>query len=210
MTNAEHHQQATEIEDALRLDRYLLNLRAGDEISVDDFAELVRKRSDRLAAHIFGGDPGSRCQNSNGLPGDTLLKLRNDLGQLRVPDDRLHLCELAAKYVHSVLAALVGQRSGRTTSQQPTGEFGATEIVTDIATDDSTIDPEQLGAWLEFQKSLSRLDPGLKRLVDLLFFAGLSAAAAAQLLGLPEETVRTGWRTTKVRLAMAGADLLPG
>jgi hypothetical protein len=208
MTNAEHHQQATEIEGALRLDRYLLNLRSGDEISVDDFAELVGKRSDLLAAHIFGPGPDRRSQNSPGLPAEALLGLRNDLSSLRLPDDRLPLCELAARHVHSVLAAVVGRKSGRTTSQQPAAEFGATEIITDIATNDSTIDPEQLGAWLEFQKSLARLDPGLKRLVDLLFFDGLSAPLAAQLLGLPEATVRAGWKTAKVKLAMAGADLL--
>jgi len=202
--------QATELEGALRLDRYLLDLRAGDDVLVDDFAELVRVRSALLAAHIFGRTPENRPQDSPGLPPDLLLKLRNDLSPLRVPDNRLELCELAARNVHSLLAAVVGQRSGRTTSQQPTGEFGATEIVTDIATNDSTIDPEQLGAWLEFQKSLARLDPGLKRLVDLLFFDGLSAQAAADVLALPESNVRAGWKTTKVRLAMAGADLLPG
>jgi len=208
MTNAEHHQQATEIEDALRLDRYLLNLRAGDKISADDFAELVRKRSDRLAAHIFGLGPGSRSQNLPQLPAEALLRLRNDLSSLRLPDDRLPLCELAARHVHSVLAEVVGRRSGRPASQQSAAEFGATEIVTDIATNDSTIDPEQLGAWLEFQKNLARLDPGLKRLVDLLFFDGLSAPSTAQLLGLPEAAVRAGWKTAKVKLAMAGADLL--
>jgi hypothetical protein len=213
MTKAEHHRRANEIVGALRLDRYLLNLRAGDEISEDVFSQLVSERGLRLAAHIFGGQLEGDGRARAGLLDDALLNLKNDLRRERVLDDRIRLCELAARHVHDVLAAVLGHGAGRTTSRQSeapsAGEFGATEIVTDIATNDSTIDPGQLGAWREFETSMARLEPELQRLVDLLFFDGLPAPAAADMLGLSEETVRALWRTAKVRLAMAGADVLP-
>ena len=48
--------------------------------------------------------------------------------------------------------------------------------------------------------ALAKLDPGLERVVELLFFGGLTAAQAAGVLGCSPRTVERHWRTARAYL----------
>jgi RNA polymerase sigma factor (TIGR02999 family) len=58
---------------------------------------------------------------------------------------------------------------------------------------------------------LQELDPQLVHIADLLLFAGMTAAEAADILGVSSRTVERGWRTARAFLRQAlGGDAGPG
>lgn len=64
--------------------------------------------------------------------------------------------------------------------------------------------------WLDLERALTRLariDERQVRVVELRFFAGLTDAEIAELLGVNERTVRRDWDKARAWLADACADL---
>jgi DNA-directed RNA polymerase specialized sigma24 family protein len=211
MTVDANRRQITETGDSLRIDVYLQNLPPDAVVSPDQFSELICRRSRRLAAHILGSDSEIGRDRSVALPEDAARKLMWDLTGLALERDKLKLCELAAKHVRITLTNLLGRQPSIIPTTDDDGQaaaFGTTELATELATADSTINPGQLDAWTEFQKGLGRLEPDLRQMIDLVFFSGLRVSAAAAMLSIPSATAQARWRAAKIHLAMLGANLL--
>ena len=67
----------------------------------------------------------------------------------------------------------------------------------------STVSPFPLPELLAIHQSLDRLeemDPGLARLVELRFFAGLTEEEVAELRGVSSRTVRRDWTAARAFL----------
>jgi RNA polymerase sigma factor (sigma-70 family) len=60
--------------------------------------------------------------------------------------------------------------------------------------------PEEILAVHLTLERLERLDPRQGKLVELRYFAGLSAAETAEAMGLPLRTVEREWATAKAWL----------
>ncbi len=86
---------------------------------------------------------------------------------------------------------------------------GARSVQTVFEETPSESDPVDVLDLEEALLDLEKIDAGLVRVVELLFFAGLTAAEAAEILGVSERTVKRDWRTArtwlKARLDDAGS-----
>lgn len=81
----------------------------------------------------------------------------------------------------------------------------------DAERDGAIVEPDREQRWwLDLERALTRLariDERQVRVVELRFFAGLSDAEIAELLGVNERTVRRDWDKARAWLADACADL---
>ncbi len=81
----------------------------------------------------------------------------------------------------------------------------------DAERDDAIAEPDREQRWwLDLERALERLariDARQVRVVELRFFAGLTDAEIAELLGVNERTVRRDWDKARAWLADACADL---
>lgn len=71
-------------------------------------------------------------------------------------------------------------------------------------------DPRRTPDWLDLDRALDeldRIDPALRELVELRYFAGLSREETAVLLGCSERTVQRDWQRAR---ALLYARLAPG
>jgi RNA polymerase sigma factor (sigma-70 family) len=66
--------------------------------------------------------------------------------------------------------------------------------------------PEQMLAVDQALRGIEALDPRLVEVVELYFFAGLTAEEVAGLLGTSARTVRRDWEKARALLTMALGD----
>jgi RNA polymerase sigma factor (TIGR02999 family) len=109
------------------------------------------------------------------------------------PLDKKQFYALAGKTMRSVLVDHARKRSAR---KRRGGE--RRELHTSIASPDGlSFDVLALNDAME---QLQRIDPELVEMVDLTFFAGMTAAEAAAVLGVSSRTVERGLRTARAFL----------
>lgn len=118
-------------------------------------------------------------------------------------NDRSHLMAITARIMRRILVD-----HGRGNRSLKRGGGAAMVSVQDIGEIGEIAENGELGdAWapdlLDLDEALchlAELDPELSKLVELLFFAGLSQGEAAAALGISKSTVERRWRTAKLWL----------
>jgi RNA polymerase sigma-70 factor (ECF subfamily) len=69
-----------------------------------------------------------------------------------------------------------------------------------IEKSDSTLDPDRLAAWTEFHRHVAALPEQERDVVELLWYHGLSQAAAAAVLQVSVPTVKRRWLSARLQL----------
>ena len=111
--------------------------------------------------------------------------------------NRAHFFGVAARTMRNILV----DHARRHGAQKRGG--GATELVFDETI--ALVDPSKGQDLLDLDEaltSLSDVDESLSRLVELRFFAGLTMAEVAEVLGVSKRTVDTAWAQARSWLAL--------
>jgi len=74
---------------------------------------------------------------------------------------------------------------------------------------DSTYDPRRLAEWSDFHLHVEALPDDCRKIVDLLFYQGLSQSEAAAVLEISERTVKRRWQSARLALHEALGGRLP-
>lgn len=162
-------------------------------------AELYRQLRELAAAH-FRAQPRRHTLQPTAVVHEVFLRLfkEREEGCRSFPQDETHLLALAAKIMRQVLVdhARARRRLKRNRGAVPV-PIDAAELV---ASDRTPVDVLHLHELLE---QFAAMDPRAARVVELRFFAGLTIAQVARVLGVSDFTVERDWRAARAWLAAA-------
>lgn len=165
---------------------------AGDGPAADRLLPLVYDELRAQAARYLESERPDHTLQATALVHEAYLRL---VDQTRVQwQDRVHFFAVAAVMMRRVLvnhakarrAAKRGGQGLRLTLDESSASGGPRDI--------------DLVALDEALERLAALDPQQARLVELRFFAGMSAAEAAPVLGISERTLHREWTVAKAWL----------
>ncbi|MBK8979542.1 MAG: RNA polymerase subunit sigma-70 [Planctomycetes bacterium] len=144
-----------------------------------------------LAASQLGAQRKDHTLQPTALLHEAWLRIAN----LEARDDRTRAewLALAARTMRSVLVDHARRRSARKRD-------GGLRV--ELTSSHSVATPEPVDI-LDLEAALARLaelDPQLVTIVELLFFAGMTAAEAALALDVSSRTIERGWRTARAWL----------
>jgi RNA polymerase sigma-70 factor, ECF subfamily len=167
----------------------LSRMQAGDEAAREQLVQTVYDELRRLArAHMRKERAGHTLQ-ATALVNEAYIRLA------KIKDitwrGRGHFFELAAVVMRRILveharARLAGKRGG-----------GIEKVVFDERLLYRAAKPVSI---LDLDEALGRLakrDPRMSKIVELRFFAGLTSSETAQVLEVPEKTVRSDWQLAR-------------
>ena len=173
-------------------------LRQGAPDALERVMTAMYRSLRQLAQAQLRGEYGERTLSATELVNECFLRL---FVGARMPDvaDRRHLLGVAARAMRQVLIDAARRRKAL---KRPGADdrISLTGIVQAFAADP---DPEMLGAALD---DLAAMDPRQAQIVELRFFAGLTEAEIALLMGVSERTVQREWRMARswLRRELAG------
>jgi RNA polymerase sigma-70 factor (ECF subfamily) len=138
---------------------------------------------------------------------EALMRLDRALKSVEVPTTAAFF-GLAAQQVRRALVDLARHHFG------PEGQGAHHSTIADnVSRDDrlamardpaaTSCDSGRLMAWSEFHHQVESLDEEERQVVELIWYAGMSQAEAAQVLGVSERTVMRRWLAARVRLVRA-------
>jgi len=153
-----------------------------DALWEETYSELKRLASARLRS------TGSLTQlGTTALVNESYLKLADRMGQLEFPS-RNHFFAYASKVMRSIIVDLVRERG----TDRRGGDLHRVTLDTALGERlaDDTEEPLQVDEAL---RGLEQVEPRLARVVEMIYFAGMTQADVAEVLGLTERTVRRDW-----------------
>jgi len=158
---------------------------AGDKSGVPQLFELVYEDLRRLAQHYMQHESGAHTLEATALVHEAYIKL---IDQSRIdPANRSHFFAIGAQAMRRIL---VNHARGKRRLKRGGGRRP-------LPLDESlTISPdcdEDVLALDQALKRLEEIDPRQAQIVELRFFAGMSAAEIAVALGLSQRTVEREW-----------------
>jgi RNA polymerase sigma-70 factor, ECF subfamily len=159
--------------------------RGGDRAALDRLLPLVSAELHRLAHFYMARErPGHTLQTS-ALVNEAYVQLID--ASMVDWRDRAHFFAVSARLMRQVLVQHArlrhaGKRGG-----------GAIRVEFDEASLPSPERAAELIALDEALKALAEVDPREARVVELLFFAGLSEEEASHVLGISDRTLRREW-----------------
>lgn len=180
------------VPDPGEITRLLGRLAQGDRRAEGPLLGLLMEELRRLAgAHMRGQAPGHTLQPT-ALLSEAWLRLNGQGGF----SSRAHFLGVASRAMRSVL---VDHERRRRALKRPSSA-GQTQLEPEglvLPVSDLQLDLLDLELALE---RLEAVDPPLARTVELLFHCGLSAAEAAEVLGVSSRTVERQWRAARALL----------
>ena len=165
---------------------------------LDDLFSLVYEELRRLASFVRRNET-STTLNSTALVHEAWLKLKDSphLSATSPP----HFKAIAAKAMRQVLVDEVRRRHARKRG----GDGEAIMVTLGVTLGDSVEEvascDEEFLALNEALEELASLNPRQAQMVESRFFAGLSVAETAGLLGVSESVIERDWRAAKAWLA---------
>lgn len=148
----------------------------------------------RVRAHHELARHSDRTLDTTALVHEAYLKIAGTPGQ--VVGDRLHFFRLAGRAMRQILI----DHARRRHSEKRGGDVAWTTLGEGEAL------PCNSAMLIALEKALSNLgeaEPRLVEVVDLRFFAGLSAEETARNLGVTERTIVRDWRRARAYLLAA-------
>lgn len=166
---------------------------AGDAASFDRAFSRVYDELHRLARQVRVGR-ASDTLGATALVHEAYLKLLPSLGTDW--EGRRHFLRVAARAMRQVL---VGAARERMAEKRGGGEFSVT---LDEAAHATPVRADALLALDEALERLAQLDARQARVVELRYFAGLTAEETADVLGISTPTVQRDWRAARAWLGV--------
>lgn len=168
----------------------LARIAGGDRDALDRLVPLVYAELHRMAATYLKREAPGHTLQATALVNEVYLRL---VGQQQPGyTGRAHFYGIASRIMRQILvdharARMAAKRGGE-----------VCKVSLDEALDSLDDRPGEMVAMDDALQALERHDPEKLRLVELRFFAGLTAEETAEMLGLPVNSVRT-----QLRLAQA-------
>jgi RNA polymerase sigma factor (sigma-70 family) len=178
----------------------LSRLRAGDLSARASLIVLAQGRFAALARAMLRRYPHvRRWEETDDLLQVALMRLHRSLVEVR-PEDVPHFDNLAATQIRRELIDLARSYHG------PEG-IGANHH-TDAAdpgvrlarVTEASGQPESLEEWTAFHEAVERLPDEERRVMDLLWYRGLTHAQAAESLGVATKTVQRRWASARLMI----------
>jgi len=165
--------------------RILARLRAGDAEAGDQLLPLVYEQLRGIARGQLARERKNHTLQATALLHEAWLKLGSLEGS--VPEDRSHFLGIAARSMRQILVDHARRKGA--------GKRGGAwdRVTLDIALDQLQQKELDLIALDEALAQLAARDARKARVVELRFFAGLSMAEIAELLGVSVRTVEGDW-----------------
>lgn len=168
---------------------------AGDEHAAARAFSLLYDELKRLAQAKLRRHQSMTLLDTTSLVHESFLKLVGN--RALAVHDRRHFFAYAARVMRSVIVdfarASLAERRGA--GQVVTLDTGLSEQLAGPTTDVLRVS--------EALEVLAVADPRLAQVVEMRYFAGLTEAEVAEVLGLTERTVRRDWNKAKLLLAAA-------
>ena len=171
--------------------RLLRAASAGDREAFDAAFAQVYEELHTLAAHVRATS-ASDTLSATALVHEAYLKLAPSAG--RAWADRGHFFAVAASAMRQVLIGAARQRLADKRD-------GGMSVSLEEAVHAAPLKPAELVALDEAMERLAVLSPRQARVVELRFFAGLTAEEIAETLDIAAPTVQRDWRAARAWLA---------
>jgi len=164
----------------------------GNPRAAEDLLPLVYTELRRLAAARMASQPPGHTLQATALVHEAYLRLKDSLRKEWA--DRTHFFAAAAQAMRQILVDSARRK-------QALRHGGGQQRVSapDIAAPIETVD-ERILQVDEALELLREEDPVKAQVVELRYFAGLTHAEIAQVLGLSEKTVKRYWAYARVWL----------
>lgn len=163
----------------------------GDGAAGDELYRVLQGELKRLASSRLKGARPGRTIHTTVLVNEVCLKL---LGHEARFEGRKHFFFAAARAMHDVLVEAARKQSARKRG----GDWRRVDLGGIEPSFETS--PEDLLALDEVLSRLEEREPRMARLVHLRFFAGLTEAETAEVLGISESTARREWRYVRAKL----------
>jgi RNA polymerase sigma-70 factor, ECF subfamily len=179
----------------------LTQMRSGRRGALEQLLPLVYNELRRLAARYMQSEREGHTLQPTALVHEAYLRLTN---QERADwQNRAQFMGVAGQLMRRILVDYARKRC--------TSKRGGTLLTLDENARQQLADaskPEEILAVHLTLERLERLDPRQGKLVELRYFAGLSAAETSEAMGLPLRTVEREWATAKawLRAQLAGEE----
>jgi RNA polymerase sigma factor (sigma-70 family) len=184
----------------------LERLRDGDGSARDRLIVLAQGRFVALARAMLRRHPHvGRWEQTDDLLQAALLRLHRSLAEVR-PEGVPHFDNLAAAQIRRELIDLARRHHGpeglganhHTDGTDPGGRLAQVA--------DGPGRPESLEEWAAFHEAVERLPDEEGRVMDLLWYRGLTHAQAAEALGVSTKTIQRRWASARlmIRDALGG------
>jgi RNA polymerase sigma-70 factor (ECF subfamily) len=178
-------------------------LRAGDPSARSSLIALAQGRFAALARAMLRRYPHvRRWEETDDLLQAALVRLHRSLAEVR-PQDVPHFDNLAATQIRRELIDLARSYHG------PEG-VGANHHTDGTDPGDRLAQvangmgrPESLEEWTAFHEAVDRLPEEERRVMDLLWYRGLTHAQAAEALGVATKTVQRRWASARLLIREA-------
>ena len=164
----------------------------GDEQALEKLVPLVYAELHRLARHYMAGERAGHTLQTSALVNEAYLRLvdfKNVNWQ-----NRAHFFGVSAQLMRRILVDFArSRRSLKRGGETLTVSLEEASIVSPCTGADVVALDDALN-------TLAAMDPRRSRVVELRFFAGLSAEESAEVLKVSPETVLHDWKLAKVWL----------
>jgi RNA polymerase sigma-70 factor (ECF subfamily) len=175
-------------------------LREGDGSARDRLIALAQERFVGLARAMLRRYPHvRRWEQTDDLLQSALVRLHRSLAHVR-PEGVEHFDNLAAAQIRRELIDMARRYHGpeglganyHTDGADPGGRLAQVP--------ESAGRPESLEEWAAFHAAVERLPEEERRVVDLLWYRGLTHAQAAEALGVATKTVQRRWASARLMI----------
>ncbi len=176
--------------------RLLLRIREGDVAAVDQLLPLVYEQLRRIAGGYFRDQPADHTLQPTALVHEVFLKMihRSEASW----NNRNHFLAVAAQAMRQILT---DHARGKRRDKRG-GKGGERVPLERLATPsgESELDILQLENALN---QLAEVDSRQAKIIELWFFAGLTAEETASVLDVSDRTIRREWRHARAWLNQA-------
>jgi RNA polymerase sigma-70 factor (ECF subfamily) len=184
----------------------LERLRDGDASARDRLIALAQGRFVALARAMLRRYPHvRRWEQTDDVLQAGLVRLYRSLADVR-PEGVRHFDNLAAAQIRRELIDLARRYHGPEGLGANHHTDGADPGDRLVRVADGSSRPESLEEWAAFHEAVERLPEEERRVVDLLWYRGMTHAQAAEALGVATKTVQRRWASARlmIRDALGG------
>jgi len=172
----------------------LLRWRGGDVRALDELMPLVHAELRRLAGRYLRREVRAHTLQPTALVNEAYLRLVGEKGMEW--ENRAHFYGIAARRMRQILV-----EHARAKRREKRGGPGAEYMLSLSAVDRETRREDvNLLALDDALRALEKVDPRKCRVVEMLYFGGLTMEEAAEALGVSDRTVKRDWRLAKAWL----------
>jgi RNA polymerase sigma-70 factor (ECF subfamily) len=187
--------------DTIRLQSLLDRMHAGDAKAVDELIRGFQVRLEQLSRKMLRAYPKlRRWEDTGDIVQGAFLRLLRSLQNVR-PSSTRGFLGLAGLQIQRELIHVARHYCGvRRLPRTASGEPGRFVPIFDADPAAPVEDAQDLERWAAFHEGVDHLHPDEIEIVHLIFYHGLPKAAAAELLGVTDRTVRRRWRAAMLKL----------